>query len=79
MTEKTHERLGDKILQALNLSLNQKDVAISEILSRALDMSMTRNAGGRDFIERREFTEEVKSAIMRLDALKKASKGIFEP
>lgn len=78
MTEKTHERLGDKILQALNLSLNQKDVAISEILSRALDMSMTRNAGGRDFIERREFTEEVKSAILRLDALKKASKGLFE-
>lgn len=75
MTEKNYARLCDFILQALNLSIDQKDAAISDLLSRALEMSMTRNAGGRDFIERRDMSDEIEKALGRLDALKRSVKG----
>ena len=48
-------RLSDRILSALQLSVEQKDVDISELLKRALDLSMTRNSGGEDFVERRMY------------------------
>lgn len=57
------------------MALAQKDLAIADILSRALEMAMTRGAGGRDFIERREFTDEVEVALNKLDALRKAPRG----
>ncbi|HCS23694.1 MAG TPA: hypothetical protein DIW20_08095, partial [Rhodospirillaceae bacterium] len=60
---------------ALTLSLEQKDVVISDILSRALEMSITRNAGGRDFIERRDLSQDVESALEKLYALKREAKG----
>ncbi|HCS22454.1 MAG TPA: hypothetical protein DIW20_01790, partial [Rhodospirillaceae bacterium] len=64
MTEdRPYQRLSDLILEALTLSLEQKDVVISDILSRALEMSITRNAGGRDFIERRDLSQDVESAL----------------
>ena len=44
--DRPYQRLSDLILEAMSLSLSQKDVAISDILSRALEMSITRNAGG---------------------------------
>ena len=75
MSEKKYERLSDTILKALILSLEQKDVAISDLLSRALEMAMTRGAGGKDFVERREFTAEVESALDQLEALRKVSRG----
>lgn len=73
---KEYQRLSDQILQALTLSLSQKDVAISDLLSRALEMSMTRNAGGRDFIERRDLSDDVEAALEKLDLLKRAAKGL---
>lgn len=76
MTEdRPYQRLSDLILEALTLSLEQKDVVISDILSRALEMSITRNAGGRDFIERRDLSKDVESALEKLYALKREAKG----
>lgn len=73
--ERSYQRLSDLILEALNLSLEQKDVVISDILSRALEMSITRNAGGRDFIERRDLSKDVEQALEKLYALKREAKG----
>jgi hypothetical protein len=77
MTEdaKSYFRLSDKVLEALKLSLEQKDVPISELLTRALEMSMTRGAGGRNFIERRDFSDAVESTLAQLDVLKKEMRG----
>jgi hypothetical protein len=74
--EQIYFRLSDKILDALKLALVQKDVAISELLNRALEMAMTRGAGGRSFIERREFSTELEAALDAFEALKKESKGL---
>jgi hypothetical protein len=74
-SEKTYQRLSDLVVQAMRLALDQKDVAVADILSRALEMSLTRNAGGRGFIERRELTKEIDKALDDLIALKKAAKG----
>lgn len=73
--DRPYQRLSDLILEALALSLEQKDVAISDILSRALEMSITRNAGGRDFIERRDLSGEVETALEKLHKLKREAKG----
>jgi hypothetical protein len=73
--DKPYQRLSDLILEALTLALEQKDVVISDILSRALEMSITRNAGGRDFIERRDLSQDVEAALEKLYALKREAKG----
>lgn len=73
---RSYQRLSDLILEALHLALDQKDVVISDILSRALEMSITRNAGGRDFIERRDLSADVESALEKLHALKREAKGL---
>lgn len=73
--QKNYQRLSDLILEALTLALEQKDVVISDILSRALEMSITRNAGGRDFIERRDLSKDVELALEKLYALKREAKG----
>lgn len=73
--QKNYQRLSDLILEALHLALEQKDVVISDILSRALEMSITRNAGGRDFIERRDLSADVELALEKLYALKREAKG----
>lgn len=74
--DRPYQRLSDLILEAMSLSLSQKDVAISDILSRALEMSITRNAGGRDFIERRDLSGEVELALEKLHKLKREAKGL---
>ena len=74
MTEKGQERLSDMVLTALILALEQKDFAVSELLKSALEMSMTRGAGGKDFVERREFADEVQEALVSFDALRKVSR-----
>lgn len=75
MAVKTHERLADRILVALKLALEQKDTQISDLLGRALEMAMTRGAGGKDFVERREFTDEVEETLTSLEKLRKAAKS----
>lgn len=62
-------RLSDRILTALELALEQNDLEISELLNKALDLSMTRNAGGGEFIERRDYPLDVEKAIDELRTL----------
>lgn len=66
-----HARLSDKILEALKLSIEQEDIQIAESLNSALEMAMTRNSGGGEFIERRDYPQEVEDALTKLRALKK--------
>jgi len=70
MVEKNNERLADRILTALDMAITQEDLDIAEILGNALEMSLTRGAGGKDFIERRDFSEDVEKALDKLDILR---------
>lgn len=71
MEKKPEEmRLGALILPALNLAIKQKDIAIAEMLARALEAAMTRKAGGAGFVERRNYPEGVLMAFQKLDELK---------
>ena len=63
-------RLSDRILFALEMALAQEDIPIAEMLARALEVAMTRNTGGGEFIERRDYPPEIESALDRLDELK---------
>lgn len=69
-----YARLSDSILKPLELALDQQDIAIAEHLMRALEMAMTRNAGGAGFTERREYPPEIERAVERLLELKNAQK-----
>ena len=77
-SNRDYARLSDLIVEALQLAIRQKDVAIGDMLSRALEMSLTRNAGIRDFVERRESLVEVGRFWGELADLKNASKGISD-
>lgn len=63
-------RLSDRILSSLELALKQEDLKISELLTRALELSMTRNTGGGEFIERRDYPPEIEEAMDQLYALR---------
>lgn len=69
-------RLSDRILSALELALEQNDLKISEILTRALEQSMTRNTGGGEFIERRDYPPEIERAMDKLYALRDQSEAV---
>ena len=64
------QRLSDRVLEALQMSLAQDDLSISEILAHALELALTRGAGGEDFVERREFSSDVEQAFNDLDELR---------
>lgn len=72
MADATREqiRLSDRILSALELSLQQDDIKISELLTRALEYAMTRNTGGGEFIERRDYPPEIEAAMSKLYELR---------
>ncbi len=59
-------RLSDRILYALELALEQNDVSIAETLTRALELAMTRNTGGGEFIERRDYPADMEVAMKKL-------------
>ena len=63
-------RLSDRILSSLQLALEQEDVKIAELLTRALELSMTRNTGGGEFIERRDYPPEIEKAMDLLNDLR---------
>lgn len=69
-------RLSDRILSALELALEQEDLKISEILTRALEQAMTRNTGGGEFIERRDYPPEIETAMSKLSVLRDHSEAI---
>ena len=64
------QRLSDRIMHALELSIEQKDIEISELLVKAIDMAMTRCAGGGEFVERRHYSEEFEKYLEELEWLK---------
>ena len=63
-------RLSDRILSALELSLEQDDVKIAELLTRAMELAMTRNTGGGEFVERRDYPPEIEDAMSKLYELR---------
>jgi hypothetical protein len=67
---KNQDRLSDRILFAIELALKQEDLELSESLLKALELSMTRNTGGGEFIERRDYPKEIESAVAQLRQLK---------
>jgi hypothetical protein len=65
-----NQRLSDRIVFALELAVDQGDYKTGELLTRALELAMTRMSGGGDFTERREYSEQVESLMNRLDDLR---------
>lgn len=64
-------RLSDRIFYALCLAIDQRDIAVADTLLHALDQSMTRNSGGGEFVERRDYPEEVEKVLEKLREIKK--------
>lgn len=63
-------RLSDRILFALQKALEQEDVQIAKTLVQALEMSMTRNTGGGEFVERRDYSKDIEDAMNRLSEIR---------
>ena len=74
LSERSKIRLSDRILSALELALEQDDLKVAELLTSAMELSMTRNTGGGEFIERRDYPPEIEKAMDKLKALKKNEK-----
>jgi hypothetical protein len=64
-------RLGDRILSALELALDQGDLKISELLASALDLTLTRNITPEGYVERRDYPPELEKAMIHLDELRR--------
>lgn len=64
------QRLSDRIVFAMELAINQGDYKTGEILARALELSMTRMAGGGGFTERRDYPAHVEKLMVKLDELR---------
>lgn len=69
-------RLSDRILSALQLAVEQEDVKIAELLTRALELSMTRNTGGGEFVERRDYPPEIEDAMSKLYDLRDKNRAV---
>lgn len=74
--EKDKIRLSDRILSALELALDQEDLKISETLTKALEMSMTRNTGGGEFVERRDYPPQIEKAMDKLYDLRDKQEAV---
>lgn len=68
-------RLGDRILHALELALEQKHLDVAEHLALALEAALTR-FGGKDMVDHREFTEAMDLAFVKLDELRRDSHSL---
>ena len=69
-------RLSDRILSALELALDQDDLKLAELLTRALELAMTRNTGGGEFIERRDYPPEIEEAMNKLYDLRDRQEAV---
>lgn len=63
-------RLSDRVFYALSLAIEQRDVKIADALVLALELSMTRNTGGGEFVERRDYPPEIERALDQLHSIK---------
>jgi hypothetical protein len=70
-TSLNKNRLSDRILYALKLAIEQKDGQCAGFLAQTLELALTRNAGGKDFTERRTYSPEIEAELAKLDNLKK--------
>jgi hypothetical protein len=70
-TNLSKHRLSDRIFYALKLAVDQKDGTVAESLVHALELAMTRNSGGGEFVERRDFPKEVEALLGQAKDLKK--------
>ncbi len=62
-------RISDRIVLALELAVAQEDKELATLLGRAVELSMTRNSGGADFVERRTLDDEVSELLSKVRAL----------
>ncbi len=74
--DKDFIRLSDRILSALELALEQDDLKIAELLTRSMEQAMTRNTGGGEFIERRDYPPEIEKAMDKLYELRDQSDSV---
>lgn len=65
-------RLGDRILAALQLALDQGQLEIAEHLASALELAMTRY-GGPAAMERRDVPDGLDDVFLQLDALRRGA------
>ena len=63
-------RLGDRILNALELALDQEDLEVAEHLALALETALTR-FGGEGAVEHRDLSDGMLQAFDRLDLLRR--------
>ncbi|MBP2312419.1 hypothetical protein [Azospirillum soli] len=63
-------RLGDRILSALELALEQENLEVSEHLAKALEETLTR-FGGAGVEDHRDLSENLLLALDRLDRLRR--------
>jgi len=55
----------------LRLAVEQKDGQVAGALVSVLELAMTRNSGGGEFVERRDLPEAVETLLDEARALKK--------
>ena len=65
-----YKRLSDRILFALELAVEQDDLTIADDLVHAMEKSITRSTGGKDFVERRELAPEYDTVLSQYEELK---------
>ena len=69
-------RLSDRILNALDLAIEQGSYEIASHLHLALELTLTRKTGGLDFVERRDLSPNMLQTLDRFKLLKEqAEKG----
>ena len=73
MTEK-HNRISDYIFTALKMALEQKDLQTAELLTRALENTISKGLENTAIEERRNFSDQFEVAMTELQALRKAQK-----
>ena len=70
-TNLNKHRLSDRVFYALQLAVFQEDGQVANALVGVLELAMTRNSGGGEFVERRDFPKEVEALLNKARALKK--------
>ena len=73
--ELSERRLGDRIIFALELAVEQNELSVAEHLRRALEEAMTR-FGGPGMTEKRDLPERMIAALEGLDALRRAQQSL---
>ncbi|HEY0832920.1 MAG TPA: hypothetical protein VGE72_03330 [Azospirillum sp.] len=67
-------RLGDRILYALELALEQRDLDTCDLLAKALEVTLTR-FGGPGAVDKRDVPERMLAAFDALDRLRHSALG----